>query len=171
MKTAALSLPLLLVLLLSSSCTGPEYPDGPFETITLYRGGGYGFCPSAGEALDARIFRKDNTWVLETTVAVPAPAGTEGAQCLDEYAVSCLVSETRQPVILTNQQIEALQEAVDAVPAKQCDTDNGLACDPCLITSVQVDGHDTDGFCCGDLNQDFASGFRGLAMLIDSFAN
>lgn len=169
MKCPSLSGPLFVVVLLSAACSGNEYPEAPFETITLHRGGGYGFCPSEGDALDARIFRQDDKWVLESTVAVAAPVGTESTECLDEYANDCLTSETREPTVLTDEQITALQQAIYAVPAKECNTDNRLACDPCVITSIQVDGHDTDGYCCGDLNQDFSDGFRDLANLIDSF--
>jgi hypothetical protein len=174
MKIPALPISLLLVAVISASCTSDpenlEYPEGPLQTIELNRGGGYGFCPRAGEALDAKIYLKDDRWVLESTIAVLAPEGTEASECLDEYSSDCLISETLPLATLTASQLADLQDAVAAVPSKTCATDSGLACDPCVITSIQVDGHDTDGYCCGSLNPGFRASFRELAGVIDGFS-
>ena len=171
MNIAVRPLSLAFALLVSASCGGNEYPEGPFESVTLSRTGGFGFCPSEGDALSASIRQQNGEWVLESTIAIAAPAGTDASECLDEYSDDCLQSAVQAPIKLTAEQLESVQDAIHQVPAKQCDTDIGLSCDPCLITSIQVDGQDADGYCCGDLNQNFSEGFRNLAFLIDGLAN
>tara|TARA_R110002096_G_scaffold423452_2_gene630646 strand:+ start:51523 stop:52050 length:528 start_codon:yes stop_codon:yes gene_type:complete len=168
-------LSLALTLFVSISCSSNEdeyqYSEGPFEIITLTRDQGLGYCPEEGDALSASIMRQNNEWMMQSAVAVVAPSGTDPSECLDPAAATCLQREVQPALTLTAEQAESLQDAVASVPAKECNADDNIVCDPCIVVSVEIDGSSANGQCCGDLNENFSQGFDELVRLIDGLAN
>jgi hypothetical protein len=144
-----------------------EFGAGTFSTLSLARTPGLGFCIQANEALSAQLRRTNNE--------VSLSAGTYAAQedgvtdtCLDSASAVCLVERHFAALTLTAQQVNDLEARIAAVPAKECTTKPGLACDPCIVTVVDIDGHQVDPFCCGDLNSDFSEQFDALVKAIDT---
>jgi hypothetical protein len=177
-KQVLLLLPLFLLSFPPSACTdsedadtSTEYPEVSFDFITLRRTSGYGFCPSSGSALASQIYRDNGNWIIEATVLEPAPEGTDSSLCLENFGRNvCLVAIEKPIAILSDSEIEMLASAIDAVPAKQCEIDEGLACDPCLLTEVKVDNSNLSRACCGTQNAEFTAGFDQLTAVIDSLS-
>lgn len=170
-----------LSLLLAASCTAGnseapefEFSEAPFEVISLSRVevvDSFGFCPQEGTTLSATVTQSNGAWILESVIAVAAPAGTAAENCINEDAENCLVAQNQAPLSITPAQLESLRDAVATVPGKQCETNDSLVCEFCLVTSINVDGNEVDDFCCGDLNENFSERFRGLEVLLDSLAS
>ncbi|MEZ4458148.1 MAG: hypothetical protein R3E66_00180 [bacterium] len=46
--------------------------------------------------------------------------------------------------------------------------DPGLACDPCLVRSIDLDGTAVNDYCCGDAAPGFGTAFNDLVTAIEA---
>jgi hypothetical protein len=139
-----------------------------WNTITVFRRNGLGFCPVADTASSVTIKRADDgSLVLGGKAFRADAAGTSG--CVSTSAGVCLVTQAIPQTTLTPAQSEQLMSLLSAMPPGSC-PHNG-ACDPCLITTLTVDDNseaDWEG-CCTDPSGPgtHRAGYRAVVAFID----
>jgi hypothetical protein len=140
-----------------------------WDTIKLTRRNGLGFCPKANTAASVVIKRSaDGSLSLSGEAFRLAAEATGG--CTDVYSNVCIRGQAFQQATLTLGERDQLMSLVSAAPSGSC-PHNGY-CDPCLITTLSIDGisdEDWEG-CCTDPTGpgSHRAGVRAIVAYIDS---
>ena len=141
----------------------PGVEDG-FSTLTLARTQGYGYCIEPGIVSHGEL--DGETGMIEGSVATLGDSATD--TCLDPNSDICVIN-TPFDVELNGQYMDEIRGMLAAIPAKECEEDPNLACDPCMITTLEVDGVSVDDYCCGEVNTEFTTEFENAVHSIEMF--
>lgn len=128
----------------------PAAAGGLFETVDAegirYRTGpGMGYCLPAGELVRFEL----DPGTREVTAAVAEEGDRATDDCLHGGPMGCVV-EREETFTLTREQYEGLVRAIDAVPAPMCERNTRIACDPCLVETLEVGEVSVGSTCCGE---------------------
>jgi hypothetical protein len=137
--------------------------------ITIERRGALGFCPTEGMILSARVSSADG--VLQGVRA--AAGGPAIDDCLDHSLRlwgSCVVAEDFGPLALSEDQLTELGKRAAHVPEYSCEPYSGIACDPCLVTTVTMADTVLTDYCCGTMKKKYEKTFTALVSFLDSLA-
>ncbi len=140
-----------------------------FDLLTYKTGPGLGYCVDDGIVLSATITRSaaDQSLSIAGFEAVLGDAATD--TCIEDTTDgNCYVSTPFGPMTLGQAQQDALELALGAMPAPMCIVDPGLACDPCRITSIDLDGTVADDSCCGSTSTGYDNAFAAVVTTIDA---
>jgi hypothetical protein len=160
---------LVLGLVLAGCNSSPYFGNGEFHVAELKRSPGMGFCPQIGEATLARLETSAVAVSIKGTIAAVGDRSKD--VCHPQYfGTECLIEKPFGPRTLTAAELSSLRGKIAAVPEPKCDVDQNLACDPCVVDQLVIDGREASGFCCGDLDDDFAAAFSQLFGVIDGLA-
>lgn len=137
--------------------------------ITIERRGALGFCPREGMILSARVSSADG--VLQGARAATGDPAVD--DCLDPSMRlwgSCVVAEEFGPVALSEDQLTDLRKRAARVPEYSCEPYSGIACDPCLITTVTTADTVLTDDCCGTMKNKYEKTFTALVSSLDALA-
>lgn len=139
-----------------------------FEQLTYQLGPGDGWCIEADDKLEVTITREGGGLAVEGEVAVLGDEATD--DCLPEVLPLgvCLVREAIAPQTLTVEAQVTLESLLTALPAPMCVLDPGLACDPCRVETLNLDGTSVNGECCGTAAPQFLGRFDEVADFIQA---
>ena len=137
-----------------------------FSKLDFDGGPGDGYCIQTDEITSAAIIYNQlgDYWITADVfrgwVDDPAcPALTSDS--------SCHVTEPFRFQLSANQ-IAELGALLDALPVDRCEIDPMLACDPCLIATVDTDWEHYSDYCCGtQLSPGYDEAFTALADFLD----
>lgn len=167
------SLLFLLVAVGFTACgseSEPTYSGGEFAQLSLRRSRGMGFCIDKNAVIRATVSKDaDGVYSLSGFRAVEGDPQADSCQ-LETFGFTCMVEEPFGPITVSSEAIATLAEHVAAVPAKECVLDKGLACDPCVVTVVEVDGQAESADCCGEMSSAFSAPFAALVAAIEALA-
>lgn len=138
-----------------------------FNTLTYATGGGLGYCLEPDQVVQATLTRQqDGSLSIEGTMAVVGDEQTD--TCIQDTIELCLVATPFGPMTLMQDVQTSLETKLAALPAPMCVIDQGLACDPCLIRSIELDGTLVDDYCCGDTAVGYDAAFNEIAAIIEA---
>ncbi len=140
-----------------------------FETLVYTTGPGFGYCVDDGMILRATIARStvDQSLSISGFEAVLGDVATDS--CIeDTIDGNCYVATPFGPLTLGQTEQDALELALAAVPAPMCIVDPGLACDPCIVTSIDLDGSVADNNCCGSSATEYDAAYASLIAAIEA---
>lgn len=140
-----------------------------FGVLTYTTGPGFGYCVDEGMVLSATITRTaaDNSLSIQGTTAVLGDAAVD--TCIEGTTDdNCYVATAFGPMTVGAAEQNAIEAALDFVPAPMCVVDQGLACDPCRVTVIDLDGTRIDNNCCGDTAAGFGAAFAATVTAIEA---
>jgi hypothetical protein len=82
----------------------------------------------------------------------------------------CMIAEEFPPVQVSAAQIEEMRKRVKRMPEYECEPYYGIACDPCLITTITIGDKILKDFCCGKMKKRYLKAFTDLASYLDEVA-
>jgi hypothetical protein len=138
--------------------------------VTLDRGPGAGYCIQPGDILQASISCGElgNYWMSGTVFRewdVSRPDACWGIQSPD-----CVVSEEFD-LMLTATQAAELGPRLAVLPEDRCEVDEMMECDPCVITTLVIDGTTYSDYCCGtQLSAGYDEAFQAVVESLDDLA-
>jgi hypothetical protein len=140
-----------------------------FAVLTYTTGPGLGYCVEADMVLNATITRStvDDSLSIEGTTAVIGDVATDTC-VVDTIDGNCYVATAFGPMTLGATEQTAIESALGAVPAPMCVVDQGLACDPCLVTSIDLDGTTVDNNCCGTTAPGYDAAYSAVVASIEA---
>ena len=139
-----------------------------FATLQYEAQRGVFYCVEADDVLSATITREsDGSLSIEGEVAVPGDAGVDDC-IVDIESQECMVRTAFGPQTMDASAQLELERLLGEVPAPMCMVDQGLACDPCLVQTIDVDGVTADDACCGSTSPGFSTAFQELAAHIQT---
>ncbi len=141
-----------------------------FNTLSYSTGGFWGYCPQEGTVTDALITRSTTGQKL-TITGTRATIGDRATDtCIEDtwHDDNCYVAKPFGPLILDQDQVIALENALTTMPAPLCVEDPGLACDPCFLHYMTVDGVSVDDTCCGTMPPGFYNDLSTIIKVIDA---
>lgn len=138
-----------------------------FDELSYSASADFGTCVEEGLLLSASITRAaDGSLSVEGNEALPGDPMTD--DCLSNAVMGCLVETPFGPLTVDAQAQAELETALSAVPAPRCIRDENIACDPCLIEDITLDGERVTGVCCGETVEGFHSAFQAAADAIQA---
>jgi hypothetical protein len=140
-----------------------------WNTLTVFRRNGLGFCPAADTASSVVIKRADDGSLVLGGKAFRTGASAASG-CVSTSSGVCLVEKSVDQTKLTPAQSEQLLSLLSAMPSGSCP--HSGSCDPCLITTLTIDDYseaDWEG-CCTDPSGPgtHRAGYRAVVAFIDS---
>lgn len=139
-----------------------------FSILTYEAQRGASYCVEADDMLSATITRAaDDSLTIEGEYAVAGTAGVDDC-IVDINSGECMVRTAFGPQTVASDSQSDLESLLAAVPAPMCVEDPALACDPCLVREIDVDGVKANDFCCGSTTPGFSEAFDDLASYISA---
>jgi hypothetical protein len=149
----------------------PFARDGTFRTLSLRRHGGRGFCPRPGTALEAHIEVTGGKATISGSLAAEWRSGDiclRGARRRQRQP--CIVEHRFDPRPVSAEGLARLKARLAAVPPGECRKDPRKTCDPCVVSSLSVDGRRVSS-CCGNQDQAFEAALTRVIAAVDALAN
>lgn len=152
----------------SAGGTAPADPESAFaDAVVMTRVGALGYCIQDGQLASGRI-EEDEAKAVVFSGAIhlgwdPASPGCSASRCQ--------LTEEVGPLPLTREELVSLAELISVLPSGECYAASP-ACDPCLITVIQVDGaRYWDDPCGGDRCTGYVQGVQALRDFVDGLAS
>ena len=146
---------------------GMEGPTLLFIILTLERGPGAGYCVQPGNILEAGIvYSETGDYWMSGTVFREWDESRPDA-CWGIHSPDCVISEQFE-LMLTAPQVAELAALLEVLPEDRCELDEMMECDPCLITTLVIDGTSRSDYCCGtQLSAGYDQAFQAVAGFLD----
>jgi len=149
---------------------GMEPPSYLFDILTLERGPAAGYCLQPGNILRGGIvYGETGDYGMSGTVFREWDESRPDA-CWCIESPDCVISEQFQ-LILTATQVAELVALLEVLPEDRCELDEMMECDPCVSTTLPIDGTTYTGYCCGtQLSAGYDEAFQAVVNFLDRLA-
>ena len=127
-----------------------------------------GFCVAPGQILESAIvYTEVGDYRFEGTVF--RNWVDEPPDCIPEISnLDCVIDESFA-LTLTGTQLAELETLLERLPEDRCEPIPMFECDPCIVTSLEIDNHERSDHCCGNqLSPGYGEAFNALADFLDS---
>jgi len=149
---------------------GTEPPPYLFDILTLERHPADGYCLQPGNIVrGAVLYGETGEYGMAGTVFREWDESRPNA-CWGIESPDCVISE-QFDLILTAAQVAELAALLEVLPEDRCELDEMRECDPCLITTLVVNGTTYSDYCCGaQLSAGYSEAFQPLVNFLDGLA-